>query len=96
MKEKMTAEQAKQFDGFSAVNYMIVKAHFAECNCEPYETILTYNRWRALGYQVQKGEHGAKITTFAQYEKENENGDVEVKKRPWTSTVFCRHQVTEK
>ena len=96
MKEKMTAEQAKQFDSFSSANYLIVKSHFNSCDCEPYETILTYARWQALGYQVQKGEHGAHITTYAKYEKENDDGEVEIKKRPWTSTVFCQCQVKEK
>ena len=95
----MTAEQATTFERLSQANMMILTAiaHSKGCNCAPYTDWFTYNRWLAQGFQVKKGEHGTKITTWIPMTKKDpetgENQDIGVK--PRTTTVFCRHQVKE-
>ena len=90
----MTAEDAVRFDRFSAVNYAIVAASLP-CGCQPYQDVFTYRRCAAQGFQVQKGQKAVKIATYAPITRKNQDtGEDEViGKRPWTSAVFCRHQV---
>jgi len=60
--------------------------------CMPYESVFTYKQWAQKGYQVKKGEHGIKVTTF----KETvitENGEEKRIRKPWTAVVFCKCQV---
>ncbi len=52
---------------------------------QPRVNILTYHAWKALGRQVQKGQHGVKITTWISY-KDKKTG--EDKRRPKGCTVF--------
>jgi len=96
MSDKMTAEEAQQFEGFSASNAAIL-AQAAEshgCSCAAYSDWYTYRRWQAQGFQVQKGEHGVKLSTFIPTYATDENGDkVQTGKRPWGYTAFCRCQV---
>ena len=97
MSDKMTAEQARTFDGHSAANATIL-THAAEqrgCQCKPYQDWYTYKRWRAQGMQVQKGEKGTKLGTFIPtYTTDSDTGEkVKTGTRPWTSHVFCRCQV---
>ena len=47
----MIETEAKSFDGYSASNAMLIYAAL-KCSCEPYNNVFTYNRWKALGYQV--------------------------------------------
>jgi antirestriction protein ArdC len=90
MTEKMTPESATSFDRYSMINAVIVK-HERKCECEPYEDIYTYARWQAQGYQVRKGEHGTRITTFIPVK--DKATDKVIGSRPWSSVVFCRCQV---
>lgn len=59
------------------------------CECEPYQDVFTYNRWKAQGYQVRRGEHGCRVTTWVPKDKDNPDKGV----FPRTATVFCRCQV---
>ena len=96
MTVKMSASEATSFERFSIANALTVEVHAKAkgCGCKAYEDWYTYARWQAQGQQVQKGEHGVKIATYAPITAKNDDGDrVVVGKRPWTSTVFCRHQV---
>lgn len=63
MRETMTAETATTFSGYSVANAIAVRAGLADrgCSCEPYADVFTFNRWRAQGRTVLKGEHGIKI-----------------------------------
>lgn len=94
MSETMTKEEAKAFDSYSERNAAIILSQLS-CDCVPYVTVLTYQRWKALGYQVKKGEHGIKLLTYKTYEVE-EDSEIVTRKRPWKSTVFCKCQVKEK
>ena len=98
MTQQMTAEQATQFDGHSTQNALIVAMALEErgcTSCLPYQDVFTYKRWKALGFQVQKGEESIRITTYIPlYKTDPVTGEnVQTGKRPWTSCVFCRHQV---
>ena len=88
---KFTAETAIQFDHFSQTNAMILS--LACRDCIPYEDWFTYNRWIALGMQVQKGQHGTKLTVYI--EKVDKDDEKKTYTFPHTTTVFCRHQVAE-
>ena len=94
MATRMSAQEAVRFDRYSAVNAAIVAANLP-CGCQPYQDVFTYRRWAAQGYQVQKGERAVKIDTYAPITRKNDDTgeDEVVGRRPWTSSVFCRHQV---
>ena len=83
-----TPESAQSFHRYSPINAATVKMRLA-CGCEPYKDVFTYNRWLALGYQVQRGERSIKIPVIV----ERENEDNETIKRLFKSHVFCRCQV---
>lgn len=89
--QKMTAEDATTFRGVSVANaaQLLAAAEERGCTCMPYEDWFTYGRWHALGYQVQRGEHGVHLPVII--EKEQEDG--ETKRYPGRTTVFCRCQV---
>src|SRR5436305_1734345 len=57
---QMSEAEAKHFEGFSLANATLLTQAAAErgCSCAPYEDWFTYDRWRAQGMQVQKGQHG--------------------------------------
>jgi hypothetical protein len=50
-----TPETARQFDRFSVANAVTVKQALP-CGCEPYVDVFTCKRWKAQGFQVQRGE----------------------------------------
>jgi len=90
--EPMTAEQAQTFEhGISIANATAVAQAMVEkgCGCVPYVDVFSYRRWQAQGYQVQKGEHGIKVTTWIHYTDKEGKDQV----RPKNVTLFCRHQV---
>ena len=94
----MNAQDAKSFTGYSMANALIVAAAAAKrgCQCQPYEDWFTYKRWLAQGYQVKRGEHGVRLSTFVEMTKTDDDGNKTIiGKRPWRSTVFCRCQVEE-
>jgi len=90
----MTKEQATQFNRFSITNALTV-ANALPCGCIPYQDVFTYKRWLVQGYCVKKGQHGIKIPVIGSTQKENENGEVIIRKYTTTSAVFCRHQVVK-
>lgn len=95
MNQKMTPEQAKTFAVYSEHNAAIIVSNL-DCDCKPYESIFTYNRWKAQGYQVKRGEHGIRLTTMKPIQRNNaETGEEETITIPRRATVFCRHQVVE-
>jgi len=98
-KPKMTPIEAITFEHESPMN-MLMFYEFQEqnnelrdedsyCTCEPYQDVFTYNRWKAQGYQVRRGEHGCKVTTWVPKDKDNPDAGV----FPRNATVFCRCQV---
>ena len=93
MSEKMTAQEATRFEhGQSTGSALILILATQErgCICEPYVDWFTYKRWKAQGFQVQKGEKSIHLTTFIPIK--NEDGE-QIGTRPWCSCVFCRCQV---
>ena len=91
--KKMTATEATQFDTYSVTNAATVETSFEDCGCEAYIDCFTYNRWKALGYQVQGGQHGVKIPAIKNIEKQTDDGTVETRRLFRYVVVFCRHQV---
>jgi len=97
MSQKMTAVQATRFEhGQSTGSALLLTLAAQErgCTCQPYVDWFTYKRWTAQGMQVQKGEHGVKLTVYVP-NKPDEDGEP-TGTHPWHSTVFCRCQVKPK
>ncbi len=95
MADRMTAQDARSFDGYSNRNAMLIMSQL-DCECKPYEEVFTYARWKAQGMQVQKGQRGLRIPTITAYEVEDkETGEVKTRSRKHTSVVFCKCQVAE-
>jgi len=93
MLTKLTPEQATTFNRFSIYNALTV-ANSLPCGCKPYQDVFTFNRWKAQGYCVKKGEHGIKIPVIGSNTKHDENTGQDVtKKYTTTLAVFCRCQV---
>lgn len=89
----MTKEQATTFNRFSIINAHTV-LEFLPCGCQPYTDVFTFNRWKAQGFIVKKGEHGVKIPVIGTNIKHDDNtGQDVVKKYVSNSAVFCRCQV---
>ena len=56
-------------NGDSLANYQAILQGFADKGIPandiiPRENVFTYNAWKALGRQVNKGEHGVKVVTW--------------------------------
>ena len=88
---KYTLEQATSFKRYSPINTGCIKTALT-CGCEPYQDVFTYNRWKALGYQVQRGEKSITIPVIHETEDEETKA---INRRLWKSHVFCRCQVAE-
>jgi hypothetical protein len=85
---------SRAVNGLSLGNYPAIFAGFVakgipESAIKPRGNVFTYQAWRALGRQVRRGEHGVKVVTFVEMSKENqETGEKQSFRRPWTTTVF--------
>ena len=94
-KRTMTASEARSFDRYSIANAAVVEGSLA-CGCKAYQDVYTYNRWKALGYQVERGQKAIKIPVVKSIEVENkETGEPETRQVLGSGAVFCRHQVKE-
>ena len=86
-------ETARQFDRYSVANAVTLKEALP-CGCEPYVDVFTYRRWKAQGFQVQRGEKAVKLPLIYQRtEKDPDTGEETVSRRMGRSAVFCRCQV---
>ena len=96
MTTTMTHEQAINFDHYSQANAMLVKSALT-CGCKPYEDVFTYNRWKAQGFFVKRGEHALKLPVIKHAVKSTQNDTGEITTVDYKifgkSAVFCRHQV---
>ena len=95
----MTKDEATSFESGHSLQHAAILAMAANangCECEPYVDWFTYKRWTAQGMQVQRGEHGVKLSVFVKAKKTDKDGKETEYTRPWGTTVFCRCQVAEK
>ena len=91
--EKFTPETARHFDRYSVANAVTVKQALP-CGCEPYRDVFTYVRWKAQGFQVQRGEQAIRLPlVYGRTESDPETGEERTVKRLGRSAVFCRCQV---
>lgn len=97
---QMTPEDARTFDYHSEAHAQFLAQVAAErgCQCKPYVDWFTYDRWQALGRQVQRGEKAVRLRSFAPVRKRDEQSGEEriVGKRPRAVFVFCRCQTRER
>ncbi len=88
-----TPETARRFDRYSAANAVAITQALG-CNYQPYQDVFTYRRWKAQGFQVQRGEKSIRLPLiYARTEKDPETGEERTTRRRGRSAVFCRHQV---
>ena len=93
--EKMSATEARTFDRYSVGNAALVMMQRG-CGCEPYRDVFTYNRWRAQGFQVQKGEKAIRLPHVRTVRVRDEKTGEESERRLLrSSSVFCRCQVAQ-
>ena len=89
----MTADEARSFDRVSVANAVAVQQAL-DCGCQPYRSVFTYRRWKAQGFQVQRGEKAIRLPLiYARTEKDPETGEQRTARRRGLSAVFCRCQV---
>ena len=93
---KMTASEATSFERMSVANAVEVIKTFA-CGCQPYKDVFTFNRWKAQGFFVRRGEHALKLPVLKHAIKSELADDGTKLESEYaihgTSYVFCRHQV---
>ena len=88
-----TPQTARQFDRFSVANAVTVKKSL-RCGCEPYVDVFTYRRWKAQGFQVQRGQKAIKLPLiYKRSEIDAKTGEQTETRRIGRSAVFCRCQV---
>lgn len=100
MKQKMTPQEATQFEQTSEGNAEIVLRAARErgCNCQPYIDWFTFDRWIAQGKCVQKGEKGIRLFTLQKRtvtDKQKADGSKKEVKVSARAYVFCRCQVKD-
>jgi hypothetical protein len=92
-RETFTPETARHFDRYSVANAVAVKQSLP-CGCEPYRDVFTYLRWKAQGFQVQRGQKAIKLPlVYGRTESDPETGEARTVRRVGRSAVFCRCQV---
>ena len=83
------AVSGQSFSNFPAIFQGFAAKGVPESEIKPRENVFTFDAWRALGRTVRRGEHGVKVVTFIECNKENKDtGEKETFRRPWTTTVF--------
>jgi hypothetical protein len=82
-------------NGQSTANYTAIIQGFVamgvpEDDIKPRENVFTYDAWLAQGRQVNKGQHGVKVTSYVEVTKKSDDPEKEPEsfKRPRTTTVF--------
>ena len=90
--EQNTEALERAQTGLSSANYAAILDGFAERgihDAEPRVNVFTYGAWQQLGRQVQKGQHGIKITTWIRCQgKPDASGERESYKRRKVVAVF--------
>jgi hypothetical protein len=85
------ATQSLAMSNYPAIFAGFIEKGIPEDQIQPRVNIFTYQAWKALGYQVRKGEHGVKVTTWitcrAAKERQEPDGS-DSYRRPKQTTVF--------
>lgn len=85
------------FSNYPAIFEGFLARGIAFDDIRPRENVFTYAAWRELGRQVRKGEHGVKVVTWIEGEKEDKKtGKEERYKFCRTTTVFHISQTDAK
>ncbi len=100
--EQRTEALERAQAGLSSANYAAILDGFAArgiYDAEPRVNVFSYGAWQALGRQVQKGQHGVKITTWIVCKSKDPDPDTgkrEKYKRRRTVAVFHISQTEQK
>ena len=77
------AATGQSFANYPAIVHGFMEKGVPADQIEPRKNIFTFHAWKALGRVVRKGEHGVRVVTFIETEKDGQKT-----RRPWTTTVF--------
>jgi antirestriction protein ArdC len=87
------AKTSESYANYPAIIEGFMAKGIAATAINPRVNVFTYRAWQALGRTVRKGEHGVRVTTFAEYQTEDRvTGEKQTHKRPWHTTVFHESQ----
>lgn len=92
----MSAEEARTFERGESVASTVTVRTLLACGCEPYRDVFTYRRWKAQGYQVQRGEKAIRVPLvreIAEHDTETGAETGRTRRMLGRSALFCRHQV---
>ena len=91
--QKMSPAEARSFERVSVGNATLLLT-LLECECQPYQDVFTYRRWKAQGFQVQKGQKAIKLPLIRHYSRTDpDTGEEKHGRMMGRSAVFCRCQV---
>jgi hypothetical protein len=109
---RYTRETATEFEAVSSKSAQQVielledrktAGTYPECPCEPYEGVYTFERWKALGFFVRKGEKSLRVASYVAVDSKKKEGDSAPVSsddsgsdkwlKPHTLYLFCRCQV---
>src|SRR5260370_25637546 len=72
------AVSGQTMSNYPAIFQGFIAKGIPESEIRPRENVFTFDAWKALGRYVRKGEHGVKVVTFIECNKENkETGEQE-------------------
>src|SRR5215470_11879915 len=85
------AVHGQSLSNFPAIFQGFAAKGIPESEIKPRENVFTFDAWKALGRVVRRGEHGVKVVTMIETrskEIDQDTGEREIIRRPWTTTVF--------
>ena len=98
--EFQTASPASMLQVYESIAERTAQGKHTECECEPYRDTFTFDRFRAMGFMVNKGESALRISTFVpvtgKFRKEKDDSGNDVDRQvliPRTVCLFCKCQV---
>ena len=63
---------------------------FSSCQCQGYEDVFTFNRWKAQGMSVRKGQKSLRISSWVRIKGTDGSEGAVI---PTSVCLFCRCQV---
>jgi hypothetical protein len=89
---------------FDAIEARRAEGIHTECACNPYLDVFTFNRWKAQGLSVKKGERSLRVASWTPTESgkealsQAEEGEQvsNLHLRPVNLCLFCRCQIEKR
>jgi antirestriction protein ArdC len=83
------AVTGQSYSNFPAIFQGFAAKGIPESEIKPRENVFTFEAWKALGRVVRRGEHGVRVVTFIECNRDDkQTGEKQSFRRPWRTTVF--------